>query len=144
MLKLTNSSNRPIFVNISDIAFVSEQSSFIADTNTHYTKITFTHGSEVYVTEPAEEIVRYIVNKKSYSSNTQYDTLTNRVIHQDDNDFDTLIEALDYAQIHLRAKIKEHQEKDTGLYQQKIYEDFLKEFERLSQSLVSVTVREMK
>lgn len=141
MLKLTNSSNRPIFINISDIAFVTEQSSYTGD---DFTKITFTHGSEVYVTEPAEEIVRYIVNKKSYSSNTQYDTLTNRVIHQDDDDFDTLIEALDYAQIHLRAKIKEHQEKDTGLYQQKIYEDFLEGFERLSRSLVSVTVREME
>ena len=140
MLKLTRSdsnSNCSVFINISDVASVSEQGS-------NYTQITFTNGAYVFVEEPAEDIVRYIVNKRSYSSNTQYDTLTNRVIHQDDDDFDTLIEALDYAQIHLRAKIKEHQEKDTGLYQQKLYEDFLKGFERLSQSLVSVTVREME
>lgn len=139
MLKLTlaNSSiDYPVFVNASEIAYV------VADEDT---RITFTNGAYVFVKEPAEDIVRYIIQKRSYNGTfNKYDTLSEVVIEKNDDNFDALTEALEFAEFYLRDKIEKYKEEKTNPFQSKYYQELIEHFHKLSKSIVSVTVREIE
>lgn len=143
MLKLTRSdSNNSIFINPTDVAAIYEQPS---EDENKYTQITFASGAYVFVNESAEDIVRYIIQKRSYGGTfNKYDTLSEVVIEKNDDNFDALTEALEFAEVYLRDKIEKYKEEKTNPFQSKYYQELIEHFHKLSKSIVSVTVREIE
>ena len=108
------------------------------------TLISFGTDENITVREDVEDIVRYLVSKRSYNSNDKYDTVENIVLEKDDDDYDNVIDALGFAQAYLRKKINEHKEKGSNLYQDPHYEESLKKYEELQSTIVSVSVRKVE
>jgi len=139
MLKLTSTYNNiAVFLNPSDV--VAVQQTYKDCTMIH------TNGNHIFeVIEPAEDIVRYIIQKRSYNGTfNKYDTLSEVVIEKNDDNFDALTEALEFAEFHLRDKIEKYKEEKTNPFQSKYYQELIEHFHKLSKSIVSVTVREIE